>query len=138
VPHTDRPDASVSIEPPLEQREVAVLAGLAGRADAVRRMWPGQPGPRSPWQPCPDGCCLRADRRSIDELATWLRFLIREVLAPRAAKPRARAQALGLPGEHRVEGRLHVEGRVVDRVLVVRHNRVRETDPAASGQRTER
>jgi hypothetical protein len=55
----------------------------------------------------------------------WLRFLIREVLAPAARAPRARAARLGLPGGHRVEGGVLLDGAVRPRLLVAAGRRVR-------------
>ena len=59
--------------------------------------------------------------------AAWLRFLIREVLAPRAAGPSARARQLGLPGGHRLQGRVLLDvDRARPRLVVVSSNRVSE------------
>lgn len=121
----------IAVEPPLDREEAALVGGLAGVGRGPRRVWPGQPGRRSPWLPCVDGCCLVLETRppsgSATDPATWLRFLIREVLAPRAAGPRSRADRLGLPGRHRLLGRvlLDLEG-PRPRLLVVSSNRVRE------------
>ena len=121
----------ITVEPPLDREEAALVGGLAGVGPGPRRVWPGQPGRRSPWLPCVDGCCLVLETRppsgpAADPVA-WLRFLIREVLAPRAASARSRADRLGLPGQHRLQGRvlLDLEG-PRPRLLVVSSNRVRE------------
>lgn len=121
----------ITVEPPLDRAEAAVVGGLAGVGAGPRRVWPGQPGRRSPWLPCRDGCCLVLESRPhlgvAADPATWLRFLIREVLAPRAAQSRARAERLGLPGGHRLRGRVLLD---VDRarptLVAVSSNRVRE------------
>ena len=95
----------ITVEPPLDRAEAAVVGGLAGVGCGPRRVWAGQPSRRSPWLPCHDGCCLVPESRphlgSAADPVAWLRLLIREVLAPRAAEARARADRLGLPGGHR-------------------------------------
>ena len=121
----------ITVTPPLDDAESAVVGGLAGVGDGPRRVWRGQPGRRSPWLPCVDGCCLVLEARprlgSEADPAAWLRFLIREVLAPRSTAARARAAGLGLPGSHRLQGRV-----LLDRdqprptLVVVSSNRVRE------------
>ncbi|GAB3254085.1 hypothetical protein [Nocardioides dilutus] len=121
----------ISITPPLDQREAELVGGLAGAGAGPRRVWPGQPSPRSPWLPCLDGCCLvlecRPNLAPAADPATWLRFLIREVLAPRAAQARARADRVGLPGGHRLQGRVLLDvDRPRPRLVVVSSNRVRE------------
>jgi hypothetical protein len=67
----------------------------------------------------------------------WLRFLVREVLAPEARAPRERARAFGLEGGHRVEGRVLLAGVLHLRLLVAVGRRVRvvpvDEDPL-SGQ----
>jgi len=55
----------------------------------------------------------------------WLRFLVREVLAPEARVARERARAFGLAGGHRVEGRVVLEGVLHPRLLVAVGRRVR-------------
>ncbi|WP_205471574.1 hypothetical protein [Nocardioides sp. SYSU D00038] len=116
----------VVVDPPLEPRTRALVAGLAAVPGATRVVWPGQPGPRSPWAPCPDGCCLVL----CDDdpgAARWLRFLVRELVAPRAAGPLRRSRRMGLPGGHRLDGRALVEhGGSGPVLVVVTHNRVRE------------
>lgn len=121
------------IVPALEPALVDLVGGLAGVGDGPRRLWPGQPGLRSPWLPCLSGCCLgledRPSRAPGDDAATWLRFLIREVLAPRAAGPRRRAGELGLSTVHQVDGRVLIEHESHQpRLLVVSKNRVRVID----------
>ena len=121
----------ITVEPPLDQAEAALLGGLAGVGAGPRRVWRGQPSRRSPWLPCLDGCCLVLESRPqlvcAADPATWLRFLIREVLAPRAAEARARADRLGLPGGHRLRGRVLLDvDRGRPRLVVVSSNRVRE------------
>jgi hypothetical protein len=121
----------ITVAPPLDAAETALVGGLAGVGAGPRRVWPGQPGRRSPWLPCTDGCCLVLESRphlgSGADPATWMRFLIREVLAPRAAEARARAELLGLPGSHRLQGRVRLDvDRPRPRLVVVSSNRVRE------------
>ena len=121
----------ITVTPPLDPGEVELVGGLAGVGAGPRRVWPGQPGRRSPWLPCVEGCCLVLESRphlgAGADPATWLRFLIREVLAPRSASARARADLVGLPGSHRLQGRVLLD---VDRprptLVVVSSNRVRE------------
>jgi hypothetical protein len=55
----------------------------------------------------------------------WLRFLLRVVLAPAARDPVARARRLELPGGHRVEGRVLLDGVLRPRLLVASGRRVR-------------
>lgn len=123
--HVDDESQVVTVRPPLEAREVDVVAGLAGVGAGPRRVWPGQPGRRSPWLPCAGGCCLVVEVRPGGDPAEWLRFLVREVLAPVAREPSARARRLGLPGGHRVEGRVLLEGVLHTRLLVAVGRRVR-------------
>ena len=121
----------ITISPPLDPDESRLVGGLAGVGEGPRRVWPGQPGSRSPWLPCADGCCLvleaRPHRGGRAAPAAWLRFLIREVLAPRSEAARARADRLGLPGGHHLQGRvlLDVDG-PRPLLVVVSSNRVRE------------
>jgi hypothetical protein len=63
-------------------------------------------------------------RRGADPV-DWLRFLVREVLAPQAREKRERAIRLGLPGGHRVEGQVRLEGALGSRLLVVAGRQVR-------------
>lgn len=124
--HPDDQSQVVSVSPPLAADEVELLAGLAGVGDGVRWVWPGQPGRRSPWLPCAAGCCLVVEERPGADPVAWLRFLIREVLAPRSAVPLARARRLGLPGGHRVKGWVLLDlWGPAPRMLVVSSNRVR-------------
>jgi hypothetical protein len=121
----------ITLAPPLDRAEAALVGGLAGVGDGPRRVWPGQPSRRSPWLPCSEGCCLvlesRPQLRTAAEPAAWLRFLIREVLAPRAAAALARAASVGLPGGHRLDGRVLLDdGRYQPTLVVVSGNRVRE------------
>ena len=123
----------IAVEPALDAAMAALVGGLAGVGDGPRRLWPGQPGRRSPWLPCVSGCCLSLERRPGrepgDDPATWLRFLIREVLAPRAAAPLERARRLGLPGGHRLDGRVLLDpDDRRPRLVVVSNNRVRVID----------
>ena len=138
LPHPVDQAQGVAVRPPLDAREVDLVAGLAGAGPGVRRVWPGQPGLRSPWRPCERGCCLVADERPEADRVGWLRFLVREILAPRATVPRARAERLGLTGGHRLEGRIlldDVEG-VRPRLLVASGRRVRvvEVDEVQAGE----
>lgn len=134
--HDDEGDV-LRVDPPLDAREVEAVSGLAGAGLGPRRLWPGQPRRRSPWLPCREGCCLRLGDRPAGEPVEWLRFLIREVLAPSARDPVTRARGLGLPGGHRVQGRVVLEGVMHSRALVAAGRRVRVT-PLARGQSTER
>ena len=134
--HTADDKRCVRVEPGLDAGEIDLLRSLAGRTE-VRRIWPGQPGARSPWVPCDDGCCLVAQRRPADELIAWLRFLLRELLAPRASASVRRAAELGLPGGHVLEGQVEVKLGAVSRLVVVRANRVQER-ASLGRQRTER
>lgn len=130
---TDDERQRIVVEPALDASMREILGGLARVGDGPRRLWPGQPGRRSPWLPCDSGCCLSLEGRLSadpgDDPATWLRFLIREVLAPRAAGPRARADRLGLSVTHRLDGRvlLDPDGHR-PRLVVVSSNRVRVVD----------
>ena len=123
--HPDDQSQVVTVRPPLAPREVEVVAGLAGVGSGPRRVWPGQPGRRSPWLPCAGGCCLVAEERPGADPAAWLRFLLRELLAPEAREPVARVRRLGLPGGHRVEGRVLLDGVPHPRLLVAVGRRVR-------------
>ncbi len=123
--HPDDQSQVVTVRPPLAAREVELVSGLAGVGPGPRQVWPGQPGRRSPWLPCADGCCLVAEGRPGSDPAQWLRFLLREVLAPQARAPRERARRLGLPGGHRVEGRVLLDGVLHTRLLVAVGRRVR-------------
>ncbi len=123
--HPDDQSKVVQVRPPLAPSEVELVAGLAGVGPTLRRVWPGQPGRRSPWLPCARGCCLVAEEWPGADPAAWLRFLLREVLAPQAREPRERAERLGLPGGHRVEGRILLDGGRQPRLLVAVGRRVR-------------
>jgi hypothetical protein len=125
VLHPDDESPCVAVRPPLEAGEVELVAGLAGVGPGPRWVWPGQPGRRSPWLPCAGGCCLVVEVRPGADPVEWLRFLVREVLAPVAREPQARARRLGLPGGHRVEGELLLDGLVRPRLLVAVGRRVR-------------
>jgi len=137
VLHSDDQPQVVTVRPPLDAPEAEVVAGLAGAGPGPRRLWPGQPGPRSPWVPCAGGCCLVLEERSRGEPADWLRFLLREVLAPTARAARERAERVGLTGAHRLTGRVSLDGVLGPRTLVVAGRRVRMV-PLARGQSTER
>jgi hypothetical protein len=128
---------SVTVDPPLDAEEIDLLRSLAG-VGVVRRIWPGQPGPRSLWLPCGGGCCLVAQHRPASDLTAWMRFLLRELLAPRAAASVRRTTELGLPGGHLVQGEVEVKVGVVSRLVVVKANRVTERASLGRGQRTER
>jgi hypothetical protein len=125
VPHPDDQTEVVTVRPPLAAHEVQLVAGLAGVGTGPRRVWPGQPGRRSPWVPCPAGCCLAVEPWPGADPVEWLRFLVREVLAPEARVARERAQAFGLPGGHRVDGRVVLDGVLHLRLLVAVGRRVR-------------
>lgn len=117
------------LTPALDPGERVLLSGFASAA-AVRRVWPGQPGARSPWTVCADGCCLLlADRVPPPAAAAWLRFLLRELVAPRSKEACRRAGRAGL-GRHRVDGRVLVAADPGDavgpRLLRVADSRVRE------------
>ncbi|MXG91935.1 hypothetical protein [Nocardioides flavescens] len=127
----DAPVPALRVDPPLTATEIELLAGLAGWRGAVRRVLPPQPTPRSPWVPCRDGCCLRLARRHREEPAAWLRWLVREVLDPRAAPALRRAGRLGLAGGHAVGGEIPLAAGTGAR-LVVRANRVHEVPGAAA------
>jgi hypothetical protein len=125
VTRLEEEPAVLTVQPPLTAREIELVTGLAGVGPGPRRVWPGQPGRRSPWVPCPDGCCLTVELRADADPVEWLRFLVREVLAPQARVPRERAQRLGLPGGHRVEGEVLLRGVLRPRLLVAVGRRVR-------------
>jgi hypothetical protein len=125
VSHPDDESEVVTVRPPLDAREVDLVAGLAGVGSAPRQLWPGQPGRRSPWLPCAGGCCLVVGQRPGADPVAWLRFLLREVLAPVARDPVERARRLGLPGGHRVEGEILLGGVLRPRLLVAAGRRVR-------------
>jgi len=117
---------TLRVDPPLTTDEIELVAGLAGAHGVVRRILPPQPTSRSPWVPCPDGCCLVPTRR-VREPTAWLRWLVREVLDPRSARARRRADRLGLWGGHVVSGEVPIPaGTAGGARLVVRANRVRE------------
>jgi hypothetical protein len=131
VSHPDDRSRTVQVQPPLEPVELELLAGLACAGRAVRSLWPGQPGPRSPWVPCARGCCLVAEERAGADPVIWMRFLVKEVLAPQAREARALAERVGLPGGHRLDGRVLLsEGR---RLLAVSGRQVRVTSPKGGG-----
>jgi hypothetical protein len=133
VSHSEDRSQVVRVEPPLTPSEAELVAGLAGAARALRRMWPGQPGPRSPWLPCDSGCCLVAEERTGVDPVVWMRFLVKEVLAPQARDARARAERVGLPGGHRLDGRVLIGGSTQSRLLVVAGRQVRVTGATGGG-----
>ena len=113
------------VAPALGPDERTLLSGFA--TATVRRVWPGQPGARSPWTVCAEGCCLLlSERVGPERAALWLRFLLRELVAARSYDARLRAEAAGL-GHHRVDGRVLVAGGLRGpRLLRVADSRVRE------------
>jgi hypothetical protein len=127
VPHPDDRSATVTVRPPLAAGELELVAGFAGVGAGPRSLWPGQPGPRSPWVPCADGCCLVAEGGHGTDPVRWLRFLVREVLSPQARDARERAARFGVPGGHQVEGRVVLKGPLEDHVLVAAGRQVRVT-----------
>lgn len=84
----------IDVVPALNPDEIDCLAEL-GRADVVeqvagRRIGSRRPGSASPWQPCSSGCCLRLEGDVDCQLSVkWLRYLIRQFLAPAAAASRS-------------------------------------------------
>ncbi|WP_134767199.1 hypothetical protein [Nocardioides sp. 1609] len=114
------------IHPPLERHEVAFLAAF-GSEGALRRLWPGQPSPRSPWRPSTDGRRLDLDpTRAVaapHDVTPWLRFLSRTFLAPSSAAALEAALDAGLRGGHRLAGHVEVSGLLE---VVVERNRVTE------------
>jgi hypothetical protein len=105
------------VSPPLDAAERALVTGVG--------LWPGRPRGRSPWTLCDDGCCLDLRGGATAEAATgWLRFLLRELLSPRAGAARVRAAAAGF-AHHRVDGRVIV-GAPEPVLLAVAASRVRE------------
>ncbi|MEO9323231.1 hypothetical protein ABFT23_07045 [Nocardioides sp. C4-1] len=140
------------IDPPLEPGEVAFLASFTTAA-GVRRVWPGQPGRRCPWRPTPDGRRLLLEAAVVEDdadvVASWLRFLSREFLAPSSAASLDTALNEGLRGGHRLQGAVLVG----DHVIRAELNRVTQEqvppperdaqvlelkDRRAEGQSTER
>jgi hypothetical protein len=124
VPHPHDESQVLRVSPPLDPSEVELLAGLAGADRVVRRVWPGQPGPRSPWVPCDRGCCLAVEPRVGVDPVVWVRFLLKELLAPQARVARERAERVGLPGGHRLDGRIVLDR---TRLLAVAGRQVRLT-----------
>jgi hypothetical protein len=133
VSHADDRSQVLHVEPPLERDEVELLSGLAGAERVVRRLGPGQPGPRSPWVPCESGCCLVPEERKGVDPVVWLRFLVKEVLAPQARDARARASRSGLPGGHRLDGRVLLSGDRQSRQLTVAGRQVRVRSAEGGG-----
>jgi hypothetical protein len=118
----------VSLVPAADGPTLRVLAALAGTGSGPRRIWAGQPGPRSPWLPCRGGCCLVLEPAlpATCDPADWLRFLVREVLAPEAAAAQARARAAGLgTTRHRLHGEVLLDDGTQTRLLVAAGRRVR-------------
>ena len=130
MPHAEDPSHAVTVRPVLTMRESELLSGLAGASAGPRWLWPGQPGPRSPWAPCAHGCCLVVRPKAGVDPVAWLRFLVRELLAPQARASKERVARLGLPGGHVVEGRVLLDGAAGSRLLVAsgRQVRVRRLD----------
>ena len=123
--HTDDRSHIVTVQPPLAAGEVELVRGLAGIGPGPRWVWPGQPGRRSPWLPCADGGGLALAPGFGADGVGWLGCLVGEVLAPAAREPRDRARRLGLPGGHRMEGEVLLDGVVRPRLLVAVGRRVR-------------
>ena len=98
----------IDISPVLSEDEIDQLRDLR----KARHRGSAEPDGRSPWLPCPDGCCLSASgKASSGSAASWLRYLIRRHLFG-----------------HVVDGKV-VGSRRADRelfVIAVRDNRVRE------------
>jgi hypothetical protein len=111
----DRP--SVAIDPPLVAAEIDFIAAFARElgGSRVRRVWPGQPRRRCPWRPSEDGRLLQLDEAMADSapdsVASWLRFLSREFLAPSTAASLDTALTEGLRGGHRLTGQVVVGDR---------------------------
>ncbi|MDO9456575.1 hypothetical protein [Nocardioides sp.] len=120
---------SVVIDPPLEVAEIEFIAAFAMEAGSkgVRRVWPGQPSRRCPWRPTRDGQFLELDvamaTSDPDSVASWLRFLSREFLAPSTAASLDAALTQGLRGGHRLTGEVLVGA---DRRVAVELGRVTE------------
>ena len=98
----------IDISPALSEDEIDQLKGLR----KARHRGSAEPDGRSPWLPCPDGCCLSASgKASSGSAASWLRYLIRRHLF-----------------DHVLDGKV-VGSRRADHelfVIAVRDNRVRE------------
>jgi hypothetical protein len=71
-------------------------------------------------------------RQGVD-LVVWLRFLVKEVLAPKARGARDRAERVGLPGGHRLDGRILLRGELQSRQLTVSGRQVRVTGATGGG-----
>jgi hypothetical protein len=124
---SDQPQL-VHLTPPATGTTHQVLASLAGVGHGPRRIWAGQPGPRSPWLPCRGGCCLVLEPSApiTRDAADWLRFLVREVLWPEAAASLARGRALSLGStRHRLHGEVLLDDGATTRLLVAAGRRVR-------------
>ncbi|WP_139981526.1 hypothetical protein [Nocardioides litoris] len=132
------PARFVVIDPPLGEGEVRFLAAFAADA-AVRRVWPGQPRRCCPWRPSEDGRFLLlvdelADQPDdADAVASWLRFLSREFLAPSTETSLDAALTAGLRGGHRVRGEVVVGGRRV--TIDVGRVTIEDLEPAAADGR---
>ncbi|MCY7396456.1 MAG: hypothetical protein LH468_09960 [Nocardioides sp.] len=128
--HTPAPQ-HLRVVPPLQEHERAALLELAGHDTGGRpaRIWRGQPRSRSPWLPCGSGCCLLPGPGPVGQhRAVWLRFLVREVVAPRAPASVARATQLGLGQVHRLDGTVLVRGPGgLTHLVSVTANRVSDT-----------
>ena len=98
----------IDISPVLSEDEIDQLRDLR----RARHRGSAEPEGRSPWRPCPDGCCLSASgKASSGSAASWLRYLIRRHLF-----------------DHVLDGKV-VGSRRADHelfVIAVRDNRVRE------------
>lgn len=106
----------IRLDPPLVKAEAAFVAAFTGRG-GLRRLWPGQPSQISPWSPGPDGDSLELDpvAAAVDPetVGGWLRFLVREFLAPNSAEALDAALSEGLRGGHLLNGTVQVDRREV-------------------------
>lgn len=126
------PHPSVVIDPPLVATEIEFIAAFTaeGGVRRIRRVWPGQPAHRCPWRPSGDGHHLELDEAAAtedaDSVASWLRFLSREFLAPSTAASLDVALSHGLRGGHRLTGEIALRD---GRRVIVELGRVTEVVP---------